>query len=210
MKVELFAQISCRILKMRSRSSSYFIDLEYLLSDRPLSWEGRVQLKAILDGEVKDFIHNLDIDDEKLNEKISTRISYGYFPGTISENNISNVSINSEKVGITEEREKLQVSLEFLFKPIEKAEHLFCYIKRTKSTLYTIYKLYLEDIIDMNQFVQTPRNFKIINQSIPLLIAKKPHGLNTSLSICSILHEDSCVFDDSNVIAKVTKSGVNI
>ena len=211
MIIIVFAQISYRIFKMRSRSSSYFIDLEYLLSDRPLSWEGRVQLKAILDGEVKDFIHNLDIDDEKLNEKISTRISFGYFPGTISENSISNdVSINSEKVGITEEREKLQVSLEFLFKPIEKAEHLFCYIKRTKSTLYTIYKLYLEDIIDMNQFVQTPRNFKIINQSIPLLIAKKPHGLNTSMSICSILHEDFSVFDDSNVIAKVSKSGVNI
>jgi hypothetical protein len=70
--------------------------------------------------------------------------------------------------------------------------------------------LYLEDIFDMKQFVQTPRNFKIINQCVPLLIAKKPHGLNTSISICSILHEDSSVFDDSNVIAKVTKSGVTI
>jgi methyl-accepting chemotaxis protein len=120
---------------MRSRSSSYFIDLEYLLSDRPLSWEGRVQLKAILDGEVKDFIHNLDIDDEKLNEKILTRISFGYFPGTISENSISNdVSINSEKVGITEEREKRLILLK------------------------KVHKKHTEDIDLLNQALSTLRN----------------------------------------------------
>lgn len=149
---------------------------------------------------------NSELTNEELKRKIEDRISLTYFPG------ISNVTNNPPKFHAEVvdnnnqtamvEHPALSLDPEFVLRPLSKGTHLLCSIRRSKSTLHTTYKMYLEETVTSGE------NEANKHQSLcPLLMAKRSHGLTFSCPILALNSDDSKQKDSSIMIGKVAKTG---
>ena len=209
--------------EIRTRSGSNYVDLEYLLFNRrPMSWNERCQLKGLLDCELRDVSHNVTtMTNSEILEKIDERISFFYLPGAVCSSSSSSSAATSSSSSSTvasnvEEKwnnavptqislptSSLEMSSDFLFVPLKKGVHVMCRIQRQKSTLQTVYRMYLEEIVEPGSHSLT--------RNRPLLIAKRSHGLTFACTISSLLDDCEIKDKDSSVStelqAKISKSG---
>lgn len=190
---------------LRSRSSSSMIDLDFLLSARPLTWRNRLTLVKLLssDSEIEDWAKSMELTPQMLRSLVEERMSFSYFSSNMKSTEIHGTSILPREAPVDDSLSTtLKLEQSFLSSIPEKNTLLVCNIRRIKSTLQTNYTLYLEDICSESTMTSSTGK---INLNKPLLSAKRQHGLTFSCTISSLL--DISTMKESTSIGKINKSG---
>ena len=190
---------------MRSRSASSMLDVEYLLSQKPLSWQDRSALVKLLETEsdLEETALDMELTVDTLRDRIEERISFSYFPTNMKPitHPRSSSSLGNVVADIEPSVDDRKIDPAALYNTPADDTLFLCNIKRSKSALQTTYTMWLEEICCVSGMIPSGK----VNWNKPLLSAKRQHGLTTSCTISALLGPTSK--KDSQPIGKLTKAG---